>query len=504
MTLRVFINSEVSIVINLEHEVFVPFFAGRGEINLCLYRIQIYSQNLLEGFIRGFFTGGLLNPNDTAAPIIRSGTALEINGRYFRVPINTPVTAMAPGADQRTQIVFLYAEAQATSVTFLLSHIPPFHDPLRRGWYAGQRRALFKMVFIRDSPNQFVAKTSLYDGFVHFDSYVVNNPALSAFPLSHWSLSGAGNPPPQTITLQAGIYIFELAGAGGGHGGSSNYVNRNATRIPGGRGGRGGFIAELVILTEDTTFTAFTGQGGLTGQSGNLAFPRPPLGYSESTSQHFRNREPRKSGAGGGGGSGTFIFSANGYLLTAGGGGGGGGAVVYQLGTQAAGFNAVGSTAAGGGAGGSLGGGGAGGNTAAFSGSVTDMIWTGEPGRYTNWTFNISPAFGGTGGGFGGGTPLPIASASGQRGSLLGPANSFGFAGNSPLGSPAAGAGGQAAFSNFTAAAQRWQNTNNANGQGGRYGENGQDGGNNRNSTRGGGVSAGVSGSITFRQIAVF
>ena len=467
--LRVFIDTDVSIVINMEHQVFVSFFAGRGELNLCIYRLQIYSPNLLQGTIRGFFNGGLVNPNDTAAPVIRAGTSFEMNGRFFNVGQNTPVTSMAPGADQRTQVLFLYAEAQTpTGVTFLLSHIQPFHDPVRRGWYAGQRRALFKMVFIRDTPDQFVAKTSIYDDFEHFDSYVINDWTRSLIPLAYWSLSGAGNPPPQTITLQAGIYIFELRGAGGGRGGNSNSVLGNTAPVQGGNGGTGGFIAELVILTEDTTFTAFTGQSGAHGSSGNQAFPTPNVGGHD-----FRRYEPRMAGAGGGG----AVVSAN---------------------TAGLNNHVVGSWAAGGGAGGSLGAGGAGGNSAAFAGSRT-IQWSGYEGSGSvTWNFNISHAFGGTGGGFGGGTTSAIAAAAGQRGSLLGPANSFGFAGVPASG---AGSGGQAAFSLFNNDTQSWKNTNNANGQGGRYGANGQNGGNNRNGSRGGGQETGGNGTIVIRQV---
>ena len=532
--LRVFIDWDISIVITLEQQVLVPFLEGRGQINLDLRTLIIYYPERLQGIIKGFFNGGLTNPDDTASPVLRAGTVFEMNGRYFRITDNTPVS-MGVGADIRTQILYLYAEQVSAGVAFELSHVPPFRDPIRRGWYLGLRRALFKLVFIRDTPNQFAAKTFIDDDFILFDSYVINVPSRSNIPEFYFALSAGGNPPPQIITLEAGVYIFELSGAGGGSGGNSNTTSNRPAEASGAPGGAGGFIAELVILTEDTTLTVFAGQGGVPGERGRQPDNATtinrgricgrPVGnfYNWWPANHCQCNvntamqlvELTTSGGVGGGGSGTFIFSQKGYLLVAGGGGGGGG---FQ--------------GAAGGAGGSVGSGGGGGSTVNLSSTATHHVWrqrryidTHDGGNralpvpvtpfitlvfedppvfinthrtLTIWeitrtysiTFTAPRSIGGAGGGFGGGNPGMANNDNGRPGSFFGPANFFGYAGTTG----SFGGGGTAAFSFHEGLYQRWKNTNGANGRGGGGGSPGQAGGNNRNNIRGGGSIAGTDG----------
>jgi len=390
----------------------VQFTDGSGSFDLL--------KNALSGTEPGYFSVTLANPSDTEAPVIRGGSRFEMNGSYYTVSSNT---AVAASAISNTCIVYVYARLVFNQLEFVYSTTPPSYDGYKKGYYSGLSRCLFKFVFIRDSTNKYFAKIPVHNNWSHLNYQTVESTPLSSQSLSqHYFLSGTGNPQQHTVTLPAGVYLFTLSGAAGGSSAGGGGV---------GNSGTGGHVSEVVILSQNTSFTFFTGEKGRNGES-----------------------NPSYQGAvfsGGGGGSGSFAFTPDGYLLCAGGGGGGAApasSLHYYFGD--------------GGAGGSIGGGGAGGSNKADSESI-----------------------GGDGGGYNGGQAglSPEINKNGYSG-LTVYSYSLGFEGNSSVLN--SNKGGSAAYFDLPYP-NNWLNTNNANGKGGDSSGAAQSGGNNRNSNRGGG-----------------
>ena len=248
----------------------VYFVNGSGIVDL--------SQDL------GYFAGGLANPDDAYAPIIRAGTIFEMNGVYFHIREDTPVT---PRMFSNSGLVYIYAVQHPGSTEFIYSDRTPVFDPRRQGYYDGNSRALFKMAMIFDFDQKYLSKSYIAGPWPHFYYYndFDDTRDMIAVSTQIYTLSGTGNPPPQTLNLDAGAYIIILEGAGGGglNDSGADYYSSTA----------GGTITEFVILDYSVSFTIFTGQGG---------------GFASIA---------------GGGGSGTFVYSPFGYFLCAGGGGGG-------------------------------------------------------------------------------------------------------------------------------------------------------------------------------------
>jgi hypothetical protein len=303
---------------------------------------------------RGYFSGGLVNPADTSPPVIKKGTSFEINGSYANVKNNTSINSATL---DKTCLLYIYASLNAGSVVFEYASSAPVFDSGKGGYYLNDKRALFKLVFIKDAVDKYVAKTFISDPWIQFDHYAIDNVSAGKYSSQAFSLSGAGNPSAKTVSLSAGGYVMVLNGAGGGGGGGLDGLG--SQDFSGGPGGRGGSIAELVLLSANTSLTAFTGQGGAGAGGFDAASTYPGTG-------------------GGGGGSGTFLYNPDGYFLCAGGGGGGSGVT----------FNTSAGGGAGGGAGGSVGPGGGGGHGGYFF--------------YQNTYFFGSS--GGNGGGYNGGT----------------------------------------------------------------------------------------------------
>ncbi|MDR1909476.1 MAG: hypothetical protein LBQ35_06140 [Spirochaetaceae bacterium] len=388
----------------------------------------------------GYFSGGLVNPGDTSPPVFKKGTVFEMNGGYFNINSDTPVSPASPG---RSALLYVYAVQIPGSISFEYSAAEPVYVPEKGAWYNGESRALYKLYYVMDSIDIYAAKTFVSDTFPHFSSYpVMDSGQVQATSSSFFSLSGSGNPAPQPVTLEPGAYLFSLRGAGGGGGGGAANTNSSPRRA-GGNGGSGGAVSELVILSAPETVTVFAGQGGNGAERIRAMSDMYDL-----------------AAGGGGGGSGSFAWSPNGYFLCAGGGGGG-----------SAGNLASNDYAGPGGAGGSAGSGGGGG--AGFLGNA------------------------GAGGGYQGGAggTYPSAFPGHNGGNPLG-FNSWGYDASSDYGSS-----GAAAFGSYFSP-DDWKNTNGANGQGAaaaRFanGSAGGDGGNNRNAARGGGAQGGAGGAGT-------
>jgi hypothetical protein len=271
----------------------------------------------------GYFSGGLDNPADTAAPVIRGETVFEMNGGFYTV---NSKTAVQPSSFSNTCVVYIYARLVFNKPEFILSTTAPVYDYYKKGYYNGLERALYKLVFIRDSSNKYFAKTFINDEWGYLLYHTVDSGALASQNLyQHYYLSGTGNPGLHSVTFPPGVYLFSLYGAAGS-------------------GAQGGAVSEVVALSRNTSFSFFTGTTGGGGTSTRHESQGSPTGGGGGSITVY---------GGGGGGCGAFAFSPEGYLLCAGGGGGS-----YTAPTSDA-SHAFGYSGSGG-AGGSIGGGGRG------------------------------------------------------------------------------------------------------------------------------------------------
>jgi hypothetical protein len=340
----------------------------------------------------GDFTGGLLNPNDALPLVIRKNTEFDLSGTRMRVTEDTLVPlSMAPSS---TMVLYLYASGNGGNVPqFEYSTQKPTYFAGRGGYFSGDKRALYKMIFIKDDSGfRLVQKTYIDDDFPHMAKIDASSStaSLSSLP-TPLSLSGSANPAPSTVTLQPGVYAVKVTGAGGG--GGAGFFKDGAVSGAS-AGGQGGFYCEIITLKSPVSFTAFTGSGG-------SAAPVPAPSGSFYTAGIIRGTEsvmgtPHRvwklslgaissttlsGGGGGGGGSGSFVCSdAEHYLLSAGGGGGGSGGSLLSPG-------------GGGGAGGSIGPGGGGGAAGYFFHSL------GSGWNFSTPAITANNAHGGKGGG---------------------------------------------------------------------------------------------------------
>jgi len=365
----------------------------------------------------GFFEASLTNPDDFSSPVIKSGSSFEVNGRRCSVKGNYAVPATTPNS---SCVLYLYVFYSDGDFFYEFSNTVPTYYPNRKGFYNGNKRALWKMIYLH-STSQFVFKTYVADDFPQLKTAAISASDFSQFAASKpvaKSIDGSSNPPADNFTLNPGVYVIELKGAGGGSGRSYNGTSS---------GGSGGLIREIISLNTAASFTAFTGSAGgsapVAATSGTFDIVTTRNYYSYQTEMYSEGRlsfyriknltlnttnsvisvlnlinvnNSMSGGGGGGGGSGSFLYSSSGYLLAAGGGGGGSGGSYLTPG-------------GGGGAGGSLGPG-AGGGGSGFMSLSSD---TGS-GNYS-----APGGAGGSGGGSGGGAGGSVANNGGSANSLF-------------------------------------------------------------------------------------
>ena len=379
----------------------------------------------------GFFSADLVNPSDAAAPIIKQGSIFEVDG-YRHTVANNVNMANYSNPSAESCILYLYAFRAGSIVFYEYSKTAPTYNMAKNGWYKdnGSKRALWKMIYLYNSnPPQFLFKTYINNDFPHLGTTVLTNDLdysqiISSGHVSK-SINGANNLPPETVTLDPGLYVIELKGAGGGGG----YVYNGMSS-----GGSGGSVREIINLNAETSFTAFTGSGGgnappaPTSGSFNIVTTKNYYSYytylwdsHDPSSQRYMGNELHSTdtilqtvtsaninntmsgGGGGGGGSGTFLYcSSENYLLLAGGGGGGSGGSYLTPGGA-------------GGAGGSVGPG-AGGGGSGWLSQISDVETNDIKG---NWV--SSGGAGGSGGGYGGGSAGVVAGNGGEAQLLLEP-----------------------------------------------------------------------------------
>jgi len=293
----------------------------------------------------GHFSAELVNPNDSAAPRIRSGSSFDIDGLIHRVTGETSINSFFPSY---SCVVYVYAYRLDSGVFYEYSTQTPVYSTVKKGFYNGSKRALWVMFYFHET-GQFVFKSHISStdnsfphlGYVTLSNSEYNSIIASSSPV--FSLAGANNPASVSLTLQPGIYAIKLIGAGGGGGFGAV---RDSSVSGSSSGGAGGVITEVFSVKAPVSFTAFTGSGGYAppepSPSGtfsikatkNIILLTGSLGSHTISNSYtntvldslFASFSSTSGGGGGGGGSGSFLYSADGYFLVAGGGGGGSGA----------------------------------------------------------------------------------------------------------------------------------------------------------------------------------
>jgi hypothetical protein len=378
----------------------------------------------------GFLSAELVNPSDTLAPIIKQGSIFEIDGYRYKVTDDV-VMADYSNPPAVSCILYLYAFRAGSIVYFEYSKTTPTYNKPKNGWYNGGKRALWKMIYLYNAnPPQFLFKTNINDDFPHFGTAVLTNELdytqIITSKTVFKSINGSSNLPPETITLNSGVYAIEMKGAGGGSGRTYNGQSS---------GGTGGLVREIITLNTKTDFTAFTGSSGGNAPAApvsgtfNIITTKNYFTYSTVPGTGTSQDNPAvwthtgqitdvilrtvtcteiatsmSGGGGGGGGSGSFLYCAGEkYLLLAGGGGGGSGGSYLTPGGA-------------GGSGGSFGPGAGGGGSGRLSQSALSQSQPQTPlvdGNYkSDWV--SSGGSGGIGGGFGGGSAGAVSANGGD------------------------------------------------------------------------------------------
>jgi cytidylate kinase len=404
ITFTVNVDIDTQIVFSRTQNITLPFTEGSALLNL---------QSTF-----GHFEAELTNPTNTAAPIIKAGSSFDIDGFRHTVPNNLTITSLLPA---KSSVLYLYAFRLGTEIFYEYSTDTPIFNTAKNGFYKGQSRALWKMLYIYEE-NQFFFKTYIDDEFPQFGKTAVPNltynSIINAKPVVV-SLSGSSNAGSSSITLQPGIYAVKLNGAGGGGG----YGAVKGTDVSGSSaGGAGGSVFEILTIKEETAFTAFTGTGGsaapapatsgtfqiyytkntfniqfVSGSQYETVYSASVINTTIPVGSVIKNDVFLSGGGGGGGGSGTFLYSDKGYFLSAAGGGGGSGGSQITSG-GAGGYGGIIGPGAGGGAAGFL-------SQSSSLSSLSDV------------SFLTASAAGGAGGGPSGGNGGAASTAASRNGS---------------------------------------------------------------------------------------
>jgi len=388
------IDVETQIVYSRSDSLILPFTNGSAEFDV-------------DSFF-GYFDAKLADMEDAAWPVIKAGSSFDVNGKKCVVNSDLTVSALTPNY---SCVLYLYAYCLDSLFIYEFSPVAPVYNSARRGWYNGTKRALWKMVYLFGD-SKFLFKTYVNDNFPQFAAKTLtysdySQLAAAPSPVAKF-IDGSANSAAETVTLDPGVYLVELKGAGGGHGRAYNGVSS---------GGSGGLVREVFTLNTATSFTAFTGSGGgdapVVSSSGTFDIVTTDNFYTFSSVHNTQSQghsfdivisnlkynstdrvskvctitgsnQSMSGGGAGGGGSGSFLFSSSpdgNYLLLAGGGGGGSGGSYLTPGGA-------------GGAGGSIGPGAGGGASGSFS--QKSDVGVGN--------FNSPGGPGGAGGGLGGGS----------------------------------------------------------------------------------------------------
>jgi len=416
------VDMDVQILYSRNDNLILPFTNGSAEFDVNSYY--------------GFFDAHLTNIDDFNRPVIKAGSSFDINGNRVKINSDTAVNALTPNS---SCLIYLYAFYADSQTFYEFSTTAPTYDSKKKGWYNGTRRALWKMVYIYNTSSpKFLFKTYADDNFPQLKYFTLENSSdysqiIASKPVCK-SIDGSANYPPETVTLDPGVYVVELKGAGGGHGRAYNETSL---------GGQGGLVREILTLNTATSFTAFTGSGGgdapAVAPSGTFDIVTTANNYTYSYSSNTQDQchnftitvsnlnyhstntvvkavtitgtnQAMSGGGAGGGGSGSFLYSSgsNGnYLLLAAGGGGGSGGSYFTPGGA-------------GGAGGSIGPGAGGGGSGSFT--QNSDVGVGN--------FNSPGGSGGSGGGFGGGNAGAVSCNGGNADSVI-PSNALSSGGSS-------------------------------------------------------------------------
>lgn len=301
---------------------------------------QIDRQSFLDFIARttkqggGFICIGLTNLNTTGKPDIERGSRLEVNGAFYEVESDEPVSG-SPSALAWDRNNYIYAVPSNKTLSFVFSDEDPTWSAAKGGWYNngsnGNNRAIAKFFFtdgwfsgkiILDSYNAISA--------VNTKQTIPTSGGAAVFNISSVTENA-------TYILQPGLYRYSVKGGDSGKGGAGG---------SGGYGTHDGVLYDYNSNPNSSWTQIYNRVIGAAGQSGTPQSPNAGV-TSTGVFRHYGGPIKVKVGADGGDGpSGGYGINAgmpsptgqgnqilgDGKGGTGGGGGGGGSGIESRIG----------------------------------------------------------------------------------------------------------------------------------------------------------------------------
>jgi len=268
----------------------------------------------------GLLLVSLTNMTNTDRPMVVEGSRLEVNHSFYIATENEEIDDPPDGLVSG-QVYFLYAIPHTESLSWQFLAVEPSFDTMKGGFFSGTMRAIARMLFIN---NAWYDKVMLSDA----DSIFKRN--FNNVPPGSGTLIHTATVAEQTITLEAGVYDYEMQGGTGGNGGTGGTGSGSTATsgappptysgqagVSGVSGVSGRIVNGRFILRETTTIKTKAGTSGNNGNNGSNA---PTAGNSSN------NGSVSGAGAGGGaGGSDAVLTIGENVIIAEGGDGGDGG-----------------------------------------------------------------------------------------------------------------------------------------------------------------------------------
>jgi hypothetical protein len=190
--------------------------------------------------------------NDALAPIALDGSRFEVNGAFYRINGNEPISLGSLSEIRVGYIHYVYAIPNGANCSLEYSRTKPTFNASKGGWFNGNNRAL--LCFWGGTTIQgYYSKTTMLGLSGAIGERVPTGYSEAQEGLPIVNISGYVN---TDITVDAGDYEIEIAGGGGGGGGSEDGGDQGAN------GAAGGYYKGIITLFERSTIKAMSASGG--------------------------------------------------------------------------------------------------------------------------------------------------------------------------------------------------------------------------------------------------
>jgi hypothetical protein len=247
----------------------------------------------------GFMLVEIDGMDSAAAPSVKRGSRLEINGAFYTADADEAVSGSVSAGYN-----WVYAVPDAGGVTFRYSATKPAWSAVKGGWYDGNNRAVLEFTY---AGGGYIGKLVM-DIYNYKSRFEVN----TAIPIPDTGgalvINAAKVNEPEMVWLDPGAYRIEMkAGTGGtggtgGNGGTGGYNGGNETRgAAGGGGATGEQKIYKVYITEQKLITVLVGGNGAAGGAGGTGGNGGNTGGGGGGGTGGGSNSIRHSGGGGGG-----------------------------------------------------------------------------------------------------------------------------------------------------------------------------------------------------------